>query len=162
MNKKIPDFQGHTAPFRRITADEWRTFVEQDFRNSTQRVTAPRLAILNWIASTNGPFTAEALVAGVQSQHDPGGRATIYRMLKWLRANGWITRIHTTPTRRGYIYTIPGHAGKMVCSRCGHTLLFDMRDIKTLLDTMLTDIDFQVQGYILELQGLCAQCQSTG
>ncbi len=161
MNENTPP-QGHAATLHCITPDEWRLFVEQDFRNSTQRVTAPRLAVLNWIANTHGPFTAETLVAGVQSQHDPGGRATIYRMLKWLRANGWITRVQTPPSRRGYIYTMPGHAGKMVCSRCGHTFLFDMHDITALLETMLTDIDFQVQGYMLELQGLCAHCQSTG
>jgi Fur family zinc uptake transcriptional regulator len=142
-----------------VTASEWRTLVEQAFREERQRVTPQRQAVLDWIASREGPFRSEELVAAMEA-HQGGSRATIYRMIEWLRSRGWIARVqHTVPQHR-YACLVPGHSARLVCSTCGTTFAFD---VQAWLTAMLADIGFEVHEiheHILELQGVCAHCRA--
>lgn len=143
----------------RVAPDEWRTEVERALRASKQRVTEQRLDVLDWIARAGGPFTAETLVAEMEAQHG-SSRATIYRMLEWLRSNGWIARVHSDPFQSSYICLVPGLAGKVVCSCCGTTVLFDTGDITHAITTLVAALDFEMHGHVLELRGLCARCRA--
>jgi Fe2+ or Zn2+ uptake regulation protein len=143
----------------RVAPDEWRVEVEHALRDCNQRLTEQRLVVLDWIADTGGPFTAETLVADMEAQHG-SSRATIYRILEWLRSNGWIARVHSNPSQNSYICLVPGLAGKAVCSRCGTTFLFDTGDITQAMTTLVAALDFEMHGHVLELCGLCAHCRT--
>jgi Fe2+ or Zn2+ uptake regulation protein len=150
-----------------LSVEDWSERVLAALRADGQRRTAPRLAIIGWIAAQTAPFSAEALTAAL-AHHPAGvGRATAYRAVDWLRERGWLARVQTegrpdVPAGRLYPYTrtLPGHHHHAVCTRCGATLLLEGCSAIEALTALLARQGFRVQGHILELFGLCARCQA--
>jgi Fe2+ or Zn2+ uptake regulation protein len=143
-----------------LSVEDWSERVLAALRADGQRLTAPRLAIIGWIAAQTTPFSAEALTAAL-AHHPAGvGRATAYRAVDWLRERGWLARVQTERGDYTYARTLPGHHHHAVCTRCGATLLLEGCSALESLTALLARQGFRVQGHILELFGLCARCQA--
>lgn len=143
-----------------LSVEEWSERVVAALRADRQRLTAPRLAIVDWIAAQRRPFSAEALTAAL-AHHPAGvGRATAYRTVDGLRERGWLARVQTERGDYTYARTLPGHHHHAVCTRCGSTLLLEGCSALEDLTGLLAHQGFRVHGHILELFGLCARCQA--
>jgi Fur family transcriptional regulator, ferric uptake regulator len=142
-----------------VAIDErsWAEQVQAAMRADGQRLTTPRLAILDWIAAQERPFSAEALTVALASRSV--GRATAYRAVDWLRERGWLARVQTERGDYTYARTLPGHHHHAICTRCGATLLVEGCGAIDALAALLARKGFRVHGHILELFGLCARCQ---
>jgi Fur family transcriptional regulator, ferric uptake regulator len=145
-----------------LPADEWRAQVEHALQVTGHRNTAPRRAVLDWIAAQTGPFTAETLVADLGTHAATPGRATIYRIVDWLRAAGWIARVHSDTHASSYTRLLPGHHHSVVCLRCGLTLMVGGCAVEQLVAPALADTGFEVHGHVLELYGVCGTCRGRG
>jgi len=145
----------HTTP----SAEEWRAGVERAFALAGHRATAPRGAVVDWIAASTAPFTAETLVRALERDYGISSRATIYRTVEWLRSRRWIARVHSDDTQHAYTRLLPGHHHNAVCTQCGTTLLIGGCAIEQVLAPLLAPTGFQVQGHVLELYGVCEQCR---
>jgi len=150
----------HSAP----PAAEWRAAVEDVLQTSGHRHTAQRRRVLDRIAAQVAPFTAESLIAQLSAADDQAaaalGRATIYRTLEWLRSIGWITRLHNDSGANSYTRLLPGHHHSVVCTRCGAVFVLGGCLIEPVLDMLLAETDFHVQGHVLEVYGVCATCRA--
>lgn len=143
-----------------LSVQDWSERVQAALRADSQRMTAPRLAIIEWIAAQERPFSAEALTAAL-AQHSAGvGRATAYRAVDWLREQGWLARVQTERGDYTYARTLPGHHHHAVCTRCGATLLLEGCSALEVLTAQLAEHGFLVHGHILELFGRCACCRA--
>lgn len=140
--------------------EEWLRHVEQALRTSGQRQTVPRRAILAWIAAAQAPFSAESLVRELEANHGISSRATIYRLLDWLRANDWIERIYSDGEQHTYARLLPGHHHHVVCTQCGTTLVVGGCDVEALFTPLLRTLGFEVYSHSLTLHGLCRSCRS--
>ncbi|NJM08392.1 transcriptional repressor, partial [Candidatus Gracilibacteria bacterium] len=147
-----------TGSLVELDASTWVIQVQAALRADGQRLTAPRLAIIGWIADAARPFSAEALTAALASAGV--GRATAYRAVDWLRERGWLARVQTERGDYTYTRTLPGHHHHAVCTRCGATLLVEGCNAIDALTALLARQGFRVHGHILELFGLCARCQA--
>ncbi|NCC33094.1 MAG: transcriptional repressor [Chloroflexia bacterium] len=143
-----------------LSEHEWQQQVLTALQLEGQRLTAPRQAIVRWIAAQHTPFSAEALTSALSPQPASVGRATAYRAVEWLRDQGWLARVQTERGDYTYARTLPGHHHHAVCTRCGALLMFEGCAMIDSLTSMLEAQGFQVQGHIVELFGLCATCQA--
>lgn len=144
--------------------EDWRLGVERALSRAGYRFTAPRRTILDWIARCDTAFTSEALAGALEARHESSSRATVYRLINWLHATGWLARVHTPMpgemyggAQHAYARALPGHYSA-VCSGCGAVLVVQGGDIATLLIPALAGTGFEVRGHRLELYGLCERC----
>ena len=79
-----------------VPGGAWLDAVTDAVGCSTHRMTAQRRSVLRWIAGSDVPFTAESLAAELTPALSSGSRATIYRLLSWLREEGWLARVHSS------------------------------------------------------------------
>jgi Fur family transcriptional regulator, ferric uptake regulator len=155
-DEHIPHY--HPAP----DARQWRDAVEAALSMAGQRSTVPRRAIVQWIANTRGPWSAERLVSEMQAQRGMSSRATVYRTIDWLREHGWLTRVHSDDSQQSYTRQQPGHHHTVICTTCGTTLTIGGCEIEAQLGQSLAGTDFEVHGHVLELYGVCGACRDQG
>ncbi len=94
------------------------------------RVTEPRRAILERIVRYTQPFSAEQLFKDLGGDDSPIGRATVYRTVDLLLADGWLARVHWSPSKESnddhaYVPVERGHQHHMVCKNCGSVAAFE-------------------------------------
>lgn len=147
-------FQACVTP----SAAEWSAAVEQALIRGGHRATLPRRAVVEWIARQRTPFTAEELVATMEQQSGTCSRPTIYRTVEWLRTEGWIGRVYSTASS-AYMRLLPGHRHCVVCTECGTATMLDGCAVENLLASSLAELDFDVQGHVLEIYGRCRTCR---
>lgn len=138
----------------------WREQVARALVESGQRRTVPRQAILDWMAVAGAPFSAEQVVAALEQQQGISSRSTIYRLIDWLVAQGWLTRIYNTDELHTYVRTQPGHHHMAVCTQCGATQMISDCAIEASIQPVLAATNFEVHGHMLELYGVCGQCRA--
>jgi Fur family ferric uptake transcriptional regulator len=147
---------------RMPVGEEWLSTVVQALRADGQRQTVPRHAILAWIADAQAPFSAEVLVRELEARKGISSRATVYRLLDWLRAHGWIERIYSDGEQTTFARLLPGHHHHVVCTQCGTTLVVGGCDVEHIFAPILDRLDFAIHSHTLTLHGLCARCRSMG
>lgn len=142
-----------------INPDAWVTAVQSAWQLSGQRMTEPRLRVLQQIGSYTVPFSAEQLYADLQADDPPPGRATVYRTLERLTRGGWVARIHSHGPETGYIASWPGHLHHLICTDCGRVIAFAGCALGDLLASLAQQTDFVIQEHLLQIYGQCADCR---
>ena len=137
----------------------WLVTVTEALQASGNRLTSPRRAVLHWIAASETPFTAETLTHELAPELATGSRATIYRLLSWLRNEGWLARTHRSDRVHALIRQLPGHH-QAICLGCGSTLLIGGCDLAPVVSPSLDGTGFTVAGHLLEVYGWCGPCTS--
>ncbi len=142
-----------------VDVTDWEERVTVALREQHIRLTRPRRAIIHWIASQTTVFSAEALAVAVSTPLARAGRSTVYRMVDQLREQGWLTRVQTERGLYAYSRTILGHHHHAICTRCGATLLIRGCAALDELYSLLSEYGFVVRHHLIELTGLCRNCQ---
>lgn len=137
-------------------ADVVQTLTEHGYR-----LTAPRQAIVDAVLRHTRPFSAEQLVDELSNAPDGPkiGRATIYRTLEVLAAIDVLTRIVQPGGHPTYICGTPGHRHHLLCEGCGTTVTFTACPVDDLVRSLSSDTHFQIHDHVLEVFGVCPQCQ---
>ena len=140
-----------------VPGPEWMDAVLTQLRREGNRITQPRMAVLRWIGERELPFTAEHLVAELDSTLTTGSRATVYRFLLWMREQGWLARVHRTDRDNSLVRQLPGHH-QAICLGCGDTLAIGGCDLSPLIGQSLTGTGFAVESAQLAIYGRCRDC----
>lgn len=138
--------------------------VEQTLSDHGYRLTSPRAAIVDAVLRHTRPFSAEQLVGELadSASGQKIGRATVYRTLEVLAAIDVLTRIVQQDGRPTYICGTPGHRHHLLCEHCGTTVTFTACPIDDLVHRLTKDTRFEIHDHVLEVFGLCPQCQEQG
>ncbi len=123
------------------------------------RLTPAREAILRALVESGGHVTADTLVDLVHESSPRTGRMTVYRTLDLLCNLGVLRPVYQGTGAAHYVLMEDGHHHHLVCSGCEQVVEFDDCVVEALQETIGRRFDFQVQGHLLELYGLCADCQ---
>lgn len=123
------------------------------------RLTEPRQAVVAAVLGHERPFTAEQLVAEVRAREPGLGRATVYRTLEILASVDVLTRILRPGGQPAYVVGSPGHRHHLVCSGCGDTVAFTACPVDDLVRDLTRDTEFAIHGHLLEVFGVCPNCQ---
>jgi Fur family transcriptional regulator, ferric uptake regulator len=138
-----------------------REDVEKTLSDHGYRLTSPRSAIVDAVLRHSRPFSAEQLV-GELSETPSGpkiGRATVYRTLEVLAAIDVLTRIVQPDGHPTYICGTPGHRHHLLCEKCGATVTFTACPVDDLVHLLTRDTRFEIHDHVLEVFGLCPECQ---
>lgn len=123
------------------------------------KVTLQRLAILEKVRKGPAHFTAQEIFEDVSTDYPEIGFATVYRFLKKLAEHKYISefRIGGLPAR--YEWITKNHHDHLSCVSCGKIVEFENQKIESLQETVAKHYGFKLTSHVLELYGVCPDCQ---
>jgi len=131
----------------------------QSLSRSGYKLTRPRLTILNLIEQSGGHTTSTELLTLVEQFDSSIGRASVFRTLDLLIKLGIIWTSGQGGSTIHYMMMPGGHHHHIVCKQC--RILIEFEDCR--LDTLIAELEktygVHVEGHLLELYGLCQNCQ---
>jgi Fur family transcriptional regulator, ferric uptake regulator len=128
-------------------------------RDLNLKVTGQRLAILEALSRGRAHVTAQEVFEKVKRKHDDMGFATVYRLLRNLSEKGFVTEVRMGGLPARYELTPRSHHDHLTCSECGKIVEFENHDIEQLQKMVASNHGFQLTGHVLELYGVCPDCQ---
>jgi len=127
------------------------------------RLTSLRRRILEQILKTDGVIKAYDLIHELSSADHSIKPPTVYRSLAFLLEQGFIHRIESL---NGFVAcNHPGEAHEiilMICDACGLIHEVQHTDISAALDQVAQDQGFGLTEKVIELHGICRDCQAVG
>ncbi|NIM93442.1 MAG: hypothetical protein GTO18_07000 [Anaerolineales bacterium] len=132
----------------------------QKIRASGYRLTDARQSVVQVMAAAEDWLSPEDIHARARAYCDSIGLVTVYRTLSLLLDLGCVRRIHFESGCHGYAKSEMLHGHHLVCRGCNQTVEFSgSEDISPLIDQVSNATGFIVEDHMLELLGLCPDCQ---
>ena len=123
------------------------------------KVTPQRVAILEALTSDRMHVTAQEVFEKVRKEDPNIGFATVYRFLRKLSENHFVTEVRMGGLPARYELTPNNHHDHLTCIQCGKIVEFENQTIEKLQTEVAKAHGFQLTSHILELYGRCPQCQ---
>jgi Fur family ferric uptake transcriptional regulator len=124
-------------------------------RNMGLKVTQQRLAILEALSQGRAHVTAQEVFEGVHREHPEIGFATVYRFLRKLTEEGFVTEVRMGGLPARYELTPKNHHDHLTCQQCGKIIEFENTEIERLQERVAREHGFSLRGHVLELYGSC-------
>jgi Fur family ferric uptake transcriptional regulator len=147
-------------------------FKDDDFkkmiRSMNLKITEQRLLILDCLSSSETKIREKNSTRHVTAQElyekavvkDPSiGFATVYRFLRALADHKLVTEVRMGGHASRYELTPKDHHDHLTCTSCGKICEFENDKIEKLQVQVASHFGFQLTHHILELYGLCQDCQ---
>ncbi len=134
----------------------------QSLKSHGYTLTAARRQICRTLAAAGGHVTADQLVDLVRQEAPQTGRMTVYRTLDLLCALGALRPVYQGTGAAHFILLHDGHHHHLVCTSCGQIIELDECLLNEVGETIGRRFQFDVQGHLLELFGLCGPCRDQG
>lgn len=128
-------------------------------RDLNLKVTDQRLLILEALQSGRTHVTAQEVFEIVLSRDNTVGFATVYRFLRKLTESGYVTEVRMGGLPARYELTPRQHHDHMTCTHCGKICEFENDEIEILQKRVAESLGFQLTHHVLELYGICPDCQ---
>ncbi len=122
------------------------------------RLTAQRLAICRYLASSRAHPTPATVYTQVRQQLPSLSLATVYNTLALLRELGVITEMGTDMGRTRYETDTHPHAN-LICLRCGQVMDISLPDLKAVQAALAAQSAFELRNLRLDAYGLCPDCR---
>lgn len=123
------------------------------------KVTTQRLSILKSLSRGRAHVTAQEVFEIVHKDEPEMGFATVYRFLKNLTEKGYVTEVRMGGLPARYELTPRSHHDHLTCLHCGKIVEFEHKGIEDLQLHVARENGFQLTGHVLELYGICPNCQ---
>ncbi|RIK19457.1 MAG: transcriptional repressor [Anaerolineae bacterium] len=122
------------------------------------RVTAARRVILDTLVEHGSHLTADELTELVRRRATGIGRMTVYRTLDLLCGLGLLRPVYQGTGAAHYILMEDGHHHHLICTACSRVIEFDECALGDLPARVAGRLGFRIEGHLLELYGVCAEC----
>ncbi len=125
------------------------------------RLTKPRQVVMTILERATVPLSPQAIHQhAIENQADIG-LVSVYRTLELLTTMGLVRRVHGQDSCEGYVLASPGHHHHLVCRTCDRAVEFTGTDnLIPLLEQLQHETGFTVDEHLLQLYGLCPDCQN--
>lgn len=124
------------------------------------RISRPRGLIMEILEKAGLPLSPLDIFNQAKREGHMLSVASIYRTLEVLTELNLIKIVHTNSNCNGFVRASIGHKHYVICSGCERIMEFDgMDDISELIDRVQGDTGFLIQKHLLQLFGLCPECQ---
>lgn len=124
------------------------------------RLTHPRKVVMTILERSNVPLSPQTIYLQSVEDHEDIGLVSVYRTLEVLSDLGLVRRVHGLDDCHGYVLSSPGHHHHLVCRKCERAIEFSgAEDLDNLLTRIEQETGFQVDEHLLQLYGICPECQ---
>jgi Fur family ferric uptake transcriptional regulator len=124
------------------------------------KVTKQRMAILEGLNAGQAHVTAQEVYEMVNEKHPEIGFATVYRFLRKLTEQNFVTEVRMGGLPARYELTPKEHHDHLTCVDCGKIVEFENDQIESLQDEIAAKHGFKLTDHVLELYGVCSHCRS--
>ena len=125
-----------------------------------QRLTPLRRRVLELVWTGHQPVGAYALLDRLKGDGRSAAPPTVYRALEFLLERGLIHRIESLNAYVGCADPGTPHLSQfLICSDCGTAAEVEDRRVAEAIVRSAADSGFKIQGRVIELKGLCPDCQ---
>lgn len=128
-------------------------------RDMNLKVTKQRMAILEGLNSGQAHVTAQEVYEVVNEKHPEIGFATVYRFLRKLTEEKFVTEVRMGGLPARYELTPTNHHDHLTCVDCGKIVEFENQEIEKLQAQVAKEFGFVLTDHVLELYGVCNRCQ---
>lgn len=147
----------------RFQLDDFKKMI----RSMNLKITDQRILILQSLYDSDKKsgerhVTAQELFEKVSARDSSVGFATVYRFLRDLSANSLVTEVRMGGQASRYELTPKDHHDHLTCTKCGKICEFENEKIEHLQAQVATFFGFKLTSHILELFGICPDCQKKG
>lgn len=157
---KIPDLPRSHSEEKIIKRDR---MADKDFKQMIRamnlKVTDQRLAILESLHDGRAHVTAQEVFEIVSAKDPEIGFATVYRFLRTLTENNFVTEVRMGGLPARYELTPKSHHDHLTCVLCGKICEFENHHIEELQEKVAKQFGFELTSHVLELYGVCPDCQ---
>jgi Fur family ferric uptake transcriptional regulator len=123
------------------------------------QATPNRRLVAQLVASTDGHFTAAALLQRSRRERVTIGRATVFRALELLTTLRVVERLDLPSGSHAYVLCDPDqHHHHLICSSCGRSEDVADGELAGLIERIGRRSGYQIEAHRLELFGLCPRC----
>jgi Fur family ferric uptake transcriptional regulator len=133
--------------------------IVQQLGQAGYRITRPRQAVIQVVLEAEGHSSPAQVQAEARHYCPTIGLVTVYRTLEILAEMGFVRRIHTDNGCHDYVVTSHGHLHHLVCRQCGAAVEVEGCDLSAFLSKVSRETGYRIEDHLLELSGLCANCQ---
>jgi Fe2+ or Zn2+ uptake regulation protein len=141
---------------------DWKSTLSQ----KGYRLSEPRKRVMELLESAEVALSPFQIHQELQQKDCELGLVSVYRTLELLTRLKLVTVVYDPQRNPGYILSTTGHHHHIVCQECHKALEFSgSDDIDELVHRVEAETSFQVRDHLLQLFGLCPECQqhrSTG
>lgn len=124
------------------------------------RFTEPRRIVLAVLEESQVPLSPQTIHERTVENQADIGLVTVYRTLDLLLEFDLVRRVHGPGDCQGYVLASPGHHHTLVCKTCGRAVEFSgTGDLDALLESIEEQTGFLIKDHLLQLNGLCPDCQ---
>lgn len=124
------------------------------------RLTHPRQVVMSILKAARVPLAPQTIYQRSLEADEDIGLVTVYRTLELLTDLSLVRRVHGPEACIGYALASPGHHHHLVCRRCDKVVEFSgTNDLVHLIKRIERQTGFIVDGHLLQLSGLCPDCQ---
>ena len=127
-------------------------------QNNGVRMTPQRLAILEYIASSESHPTVDKICKDLQSSLPGLTIATIYNNLKCFKQYGLINELYFGEAASHYEWVTSFHY-HVICNSCGKITDFYYPKLLEVEDFAQSKTGFNVNRHFFEIKGICSECQ---
>lgn len=139
---------------------EYLAQAEQHCRQQGVRLTPLRREVLALILSAKKPVGAYDLLAQLGHDDRPAAPPTVYRSLDFLMEHGFIHRLASINAYLSCCHPAHRHQSIfLICTACQRTDELPVGQLATPLQALTAQQQFQVAQSLIELSGLCQDCQ---
>jgi Fur family ferric uptake transcriptional regulator len=120
--------------------------------------------VLEALKNTQGTPSAQDIALQLKNSlsNQAPGLTTVYRSLELLARLGIVQVVTFRDGERRYELISPGeHFHHLICEQCGKTTRISACIIDGLAQSISTEYSFMVKSHVLELYGLCKQCNDS-
>lgn len=134
--------------------------MEQKENSTRKRKTRQLDAVLQAVSGEPDFLSASDVFTKLKMTGSTIGLATVYRNLASLATEGVLDQIRSTDGTMLYRECDDTkHHHHLVCRQCGRTEEFNLEGLETTLEKLAGKHGFSKITHVVELTGLCAQCQ---
>ncbi|MFY9780143.1 MAG: transcriptional repressor [Candidatus Baltobacteraceae bacterium] len=123
--------------------------------SAASRDTRQKRAIREAFAAEKRPLSANEALEAAQERSDGVGIATVYRSIRSLLADGWLTPVDLPGEPSRYEIAGKAHHHHFRCSECGR--VFDLEGCDQPKRTAVPR-GYRIEGHEVTVHGTCAQC----
>jgi len=129
-------------------------------RRENLKLTPQRKQIFSAIADTDEHWEVDDIIYRFREDNQRISRATVYRTLDILVDYGFVRKVDFGEGRFRYEYAAgQDHHDHLICEDCGEIIEFLNEKIERQQVKICKDYSFQPTKHVLQIYGLCQDCQ---